>query len=226
MADWPINPVDLVVLIVMALSAILAFARGFVREVLSIGGWIGAAALSVFLLPTARPYGRQYISSELVADLVTAAVLFVAGLVIFAIVSFWLAKIVQGSALNAVDRSLGFLFGLVRGALLICLAYLLFVWVVPDPDSRPAWFYEAKSRPMVERGAEQLLQLVPEELLEDGLQRIDAARGRVEGAAEAADQLQQLNAPAAADQAGEPAAPPNYTDRARNQLDQLINGSQ
>ena len=231
MADWPINPMDLVVLIVLVLSAVLAFARGFVREVLSIGGWIGAAVVAVFLMPWARPYGRQYIQSELVADLVTAGVLFVGGLVVFAILSFWLAKIVQGSALNAVDRSLGFAFGLVRGALLICLGYLLFVWLIPEPEERPAWFYEAQTRPMVERGAERLLELVPQELLEDSLSRIDAARGRADGAAEAAEQLQEL-APVLAPQppqppeAAQPAAPPDYTDRARNQLEQIINGTQ
>ncbi|MEM1400066.1 MAG: CvpA family protein, partial [Pseudomonadota bacterium] len=108
MADWPINPMDLVVLIILILSAVLAFARGFVREVLSIGGWIGAAIVTVYMLPQAREYGRQYIASELIADLATAAVLFIAALVVFAILSFWLAKLVQGSALNAVDRSLGF----------------------------------------------------------------------------------------------------------------------
>lgn len=222
MADWPINPVDLAVLIVLVLSAILAFARGFVREVLSIGGWIGAAILTVFLMPWARPYGRQYITSELVADLVTSGVLFIGGLVVFAMVSYWLAKMVQGSALNAVDRSLGFAFGLARGALLICLAYLLFVWLMPNPDERPAWFYEAKSRPMVESGAERLLELVPEELLESSLSRLDEVRGQADGAARTADQLREL-APVLAP---EGTAPPGYTDRAKNQLEQIINGSQ
>lgn len=191
--SWPVNPLDLVVLAVLLLSAVLAFVRGFVREVLAIGAWVGAALATVYAWPTVRPWFQDAMDSEsvhgliaplglgpgstdLLADVLAGLVIFLLTLIILSALCHYIAKAVRGSALNAVDRSLGFLFGLARGALLVCLAYLFFLWLVPDRDNQPEVLVEARSLPLVERGSSALLAMVPEEMRADGLEPRTAER--------------------------------------------------
>jgi len=217
--SWPINPGDLAVLAVLLISALLAFARGFVREMLSIAGWIGAAAATVFGLPFALPYAEQALGEGLVATLAAGTALFVVTLVVLSVAGHYLAKLVQGSAMNAVDRSLGFVFGLGRGAVLVILAWLLFSWLIPS-DSRPAWVAEARALPLVERGADWMRDMVPGETLDRGTRAADSLRDQAEGGAEAVDRLRALQAPQppAAEDGGET----GYDDAARGDLGRLI----
>jgi membrane protein required for colicin V production len=160
----PIAAGDIAILIILAISAFLALARGFVAEVLSIAGWLGAALVTLWTFNDARPYLRQYIEMQLLADILTGVAIFVVALVIFSTISHLIARVVKGSALSAVDRSLGFVFGVVRGAVLVCLAYLLLTWVFPE-TRRPPWLENARMLPWVQAGAEYLKSLVPQEAL-------------------------------------------------------------
>jgi membrane protein required for colicin V production len=187
--NWPINPGDVAVIVILLLSALLAFARGFVQEVLSIAGWVGAAAVTWFALPHATPYVLEYVSNELFAQLIAGGAVFVVALIVFSIATHYIARGVRGSALNAVDRSLGFVFGLARGALLVVLAYMLAVWMLPE--ERPDWLEEARARPMVEQGADWLRGMVPGDALERAEQFGDDASNVVEGATS----LQRLQQP-------------------------------
>jgi membrane protein required for colicin V production len=135
-----------------------------VAEVLSIAGWLGAALVTLWTFGDAKPYLRQYIQMQLLADILTGVGIFVVALVIFSTISHLIARVVKGSALSAVDRSLGFVFGIARGAVLVCLAYLLLTWVVPE-TRRPPWLENARMLPWVQAGAEYLKSLVPQEAL-------------------------------------------------------------
>jgi len=159
MGDVPFTIADLIVVGVLLLSAILAFARGFVHEVLSMGAWIGAAVAVIFGLPYARPLAREFISLPLLADVAAGGVLFLVALLALSLLTRSISRRVQDSALNAVDRSLGFLFGLARGALLVCIAYIPLAWLM-TPGEQPSWLADARSKPLVERGAFVLQALV------------------------------------------------------------------
>jgi membrane protein required for colicin V production len=135
-----------------------------VAEVLSIAGWLGAALVTLWTFGDAKPYLRQYIQMQLLADILTGVGIFVVALVIFSTISHLIARVVKGSALSAVDRSLGFVFGIARGAVLVCLAYLLLTWVFPE-TRRPPWLENARMLPWVQAGAEYLKSLVPQEAL-------------------------------------------------------------
>lgn len=175
MQDLPFNLGDAVVIVIVLLSAILAFARGFVRELLSIAGWVGAAIATYFLLPEVRPYirrevetgwlsGMDFLNDNLILDVLAGAIIFLVALIVFATVGALIARMVRGSAVNAVDRSLGFLFGVVRGAILVSLGYLLVDWLYDGP--LPSWVANARTLPMVQRGAEVLQSLVPEDVMD------------------------------------------------------------
>src|SRR3546814_7691374 len=99
---------------------------------------------------------------EFIASLLTGVGLFLITLVLFSVLTRILSNRIQQSSLGALDRSLGLLFGFVRGAVIVALAWLALGYVVTEPD-RPAWIQEARSRPLMERGADFLLALVPQE---------------------------------------------------------------
>ena len=163
MEAWPINPVDIAVAAVLLLSAIFAFARGLVHEVLSVVAWIGAAAATILGFPHLRPYAQDLISVPLLADIATGVAIFLFTLVLLTLITRSIAKRVQESALGPLDRSLGFVFGLLRGAFLICLLWVPVAWYLPRSDF-PTWLTEAKSLPLIEQGAAILIDLVPPEL--------------------------------------------------------------
>lgn len=165
---------DLIIIAILALSALLAFMRGFVREVLSIGAWVGAALATIYGFPIAQPYARKYIEVALFADIAAGVAIFIVALIILTVLSHALSRNVRSSALGAVDRSLGLLFGLVRGAVLVCLAYLVMAWAIPQED-RPVWVAEARTLPLVQQGAGLLLKILPESALKQGENAVGAA---------------------------------------------------
>jgi membrane protein required for colicin V production len=162
MQDFPINPADLTVAVLILLSGIFAMARGFVREVLSLASWVAAALVTLWGFGLARPYARSFIGNALLADIVTGAVLFIVSLILFSMIGGGIASLVRGTGLNALDRSLGFVFGLVRGALLVAVMWLGVVWAIPS-NEQPEWLRDARSRPLVERLADYLRSFAPPE---------------------------------------------------------------
>ena len=157
----PVNITDITVLVVLLVSAFLAYTRGLVHEILSVAGWIGGAATTIYVFPIAQPFGRELISIKLAADLATGLVVFIISLAILSVLSNAISKRVQNSTLNALDRSLGFLFGLARGGFLVCLIYMGIKWMLPIAD-QPGWLRSARTMPLIESGADQLRILMPD----------------------------------------------------------------
>lgn len=160
MDAWSINPVDAAVIGLIALSAFLAFWRGFTHEMLGIAAWAGAVILTLQLYPYAIGWTRAWVEMDLLADALAIGGTFVILLLLLGLISSQIGKRVRESAASAIDRSLGFLFGLLRGAVFVSFIFLLIVWLVPPPD-QPGFLREARTRPLLERGAVLLLGLLP-----------------------------------------------------------------
>ncbi len=163
------NPtlLDFIVVAVLLLSAILALIRGFTREMFSLLGWVGAAAAAWFLLPYTEPYARQIVDDVLAARIIASVAVFI--VVLFAIT--FLGSPVSGrireSQFSSMDRLLGGLFGVVRGAVLIVLGYLVLVSFYPK-DSQIPWMRDAISKPYLERGLRVAEGLLPEGVIQSG----------------------------------------------------------
>lgn len=170
--------VDGVVAVVLLLSAGFAYLRGFVHEVLAIGAWAGAAFATWWGFPLAQPWFRSHIAKPLIADGVEALALFLIALLVLSLVTRAISEQVRKSALNSVDSSLGFVFGLARGALVLSAAYLALLWMVA-PGKPPAWMANARTRPWLERGA-----LVVASALPQGFGKKDKKPGEGEPGAE------------------------------------------
>ena len=152
--------VDLVVLGVLAVSALLAFIRGFVREVLGIAAWIGAVLVASWGLPPLRPRFHDSLGNAPWVDPAAWGVLFVVTLIILMIVSSWISRLVRASVLGGLDRTLGLVFGLVRGAALVVIAYILAGMVVPI-DRWPEPVLQARALSLAYDGAQWAVERLP-----------------------------------------------------------------
>jgi membrane protein required for colicin V production len=152
--------VDLVVLAVLAVSALLAFMRGLVREVLGLAAWVGAIFAAVWVLPRARPHARELFGTSPWVDPVTFGVVFVISLIILMLISRWISALVRASPVGGLDRTLGLVFGLVRGAALVILAYIIAGMVV-QVDRWPDAVLQARSLRFVYEGASWAVLKLP-----------------------------------------------------------------
>lgn len=159
----PITLLDIFLLAVMLISGLLAMIRGFMREVLSIASWAAAAAATLYLYPRLLPVAKGYINNDYIAAGVTAAGVFLGTLLIVSVLTIRVSDIILDSRIGALDRTLGFLFGLARGLLIVVVAYLFFDWLVPAKQ-QPAWVQNAKSRVVLDGTGNWLRGLLPENL--------------------------------------------------------------
>ena len=156
--------VDLIIVSLLAISILIGIYRGATREVLGIAGWIGALATVFYGLPLLRPLGRHYIHSPMIADLVIAAILFILSLAVFIIISRTISTKVKGSLLGGLDRSLGLIFGLLRGILILCVVYLAMGFFYP-PGEMPEAVKNARFTPWFTQGAQELKRFIPKDYL-------------------------------------------------------------
>lgn len=147
---------DFAVLGVIILSGVFAFWRGFVREALSIAAWILAAAAAYYAYPYALPIAERFLPNGAVANVATGSAAFILALMILHVIANALASRVKHSHLSPIDRTFGLLFGLARGLILVCLAYIALAWMWPAGEDRPHWFAASRTLPFLEAGAEKL----------------------------------------------------------------------
>jgi len=152
--------VDLAVIGVLVVSALLAFMRGLVRELLGIGAWVGAGAAAVWGLPFVRGHVRQWITEPVWVDPISFLLIFTVVLIILMLIARFVGRVVRRSPLGGVDRSLGLVFGLARGALIVILAYIIGGLAV-QPEHWPVPVKEALLLNPTYKGAEQAVRLLP-----------------------------------------------------------------
>jgi len=161
MDGFPINSADFIVLAVILISGLFAFVRGLVHELLALGAWIGAGIATYYGIDHAIPVARGLTEVQPVADVGAGAVLFLVVLIVLSILTRILVKQVRRSSLGALDRSLGLVFGLARGALIIAVAWLVAAWAYQE-EPFPDWVMEARTLPLVQEGARTIYEALPE----------------------------------------------------------------
>lgn len=168
--------VDGAVLAVLAVSAILGFFRGFVREVLGIGAWVGAVVAGFLAEPAVTPLLLPHVQPSWLATALAVGGVALVVLIVLKLLIAWVARMVQRSILSGLDRALGLVFGAARGAFLVLLAYILAGLFLPDVDRWPEEVRQARSLPVVADGASWLVAQMPPDFrprLPDGAGRRD-----------------------------------------------------
>ena len=166
------NWVDFAVIGLLALSGLLAMARGFVKELLSLAGWIVAAIVTFLALPHVSPLALKLVKSKTIADIGTGIVIFLVVLVLCGLITHALTRRLPSGTFGFVDGLFGLVFGLARGALLVSLAYLLLNFAFKS-DNLPPWVLEAKTKPYLDQGSDILRRLNPEDWFEKGRTAIE-----------------------------------------------------
>jgi membrane protein required for colicin V production len=172
----PITLLDIVLLVVMLISALLAMVRGFMREVLSIAAWVLAAIATVYFYGRLLPVAKQYVNNDIVAGVAVVVGLFLGTLLLVTIITVRISDMILDSRVGALDRTLGFLFGLARGLIIVVVAFLFFSWLVPD-RSQPDWIKTAKSRVVLQGTGEWLMSMLPDDPESTILRRLKRPRG-------------------------------------------------
>ena len=151
---------DLAVLGIVLVSALLSMMRGFTREVLAIASWAAAAAAAYYFYPLLMPYLTPYIHKEIIAQTAAAAIVFFITLIVVSLFTVRLSDAILDSKIGALDRSLGFVFGVARGFLLAVVAFAIFNWLVSEKQ-QPEWVKNARTRPVLTETADRIVALLP-----------------------------------------------------------------
>ena len=157
----PIQWLDVILVVIMLISAFLAMLRGLTREMLSIMSWALAAIAALFVYPLYRDRIRALIQPDILADGVLIATVFIIVLIVVSLITVRLSDRILDSRVGALDRTLGFVFGLFRGLILVVIAYELLVAIVPK-ETLPAWVTEARSLSVIESTGRGIISLLPD----------------------------------------------------------------
>lgn len=161
----PIELLDIILIVLMLISGFLAMVRGFSRELLSISSWVVAGLIAFMFYeqftPLAAEYTASITSNELVPQIAAGAVIFLITLIVVSLITMKIADFIVDSRIGALDRTLGFIFGAARGALLVVV--LLMFYLNFFPDNQPEWVANAKSKPMLESVGESLINALPDD---------------------------------------------------------------
>jgi membrane protein required for colicin V production len=191
----PITLLDVVLIVVMLISGLLAMVRGFMREVLSILAWVLAAVATVFAYSKLLPVAKQYINNDIVAAVAVIGGVFLLTLLTVSILTVRISDMVLDSRVGALDRTLGFLFGLARGLIIVVVAFWFFTQLVPD-KSQPEWVKAAKSRVVLAGTSQWLLSMLPEDPEKTILNKFKRRPEDTETPDNSTDRHSQLDQPA------------------------------
>ncbi len=232
---------DILVLAILLISAVIAFLRGLIREVLTILGVIGGALASFFIGPALSPLIRGWIGggtgadgsrifgifpSTVVADGIAYGGIFIIVVVVLSVISHFLSGWVKNIGLGALDRTLGVLFGLVRGMVLIAILYLPFYFLT-DKTDRMTWLKDSKSRVYIEISSGWLAGFLPDSLSSDtpdkAVKNADSIAKATREKLQELDVLREQGAKLVPDEkTNKNESAPGYEKDERLQLDQLF----
>ena len=156
----PITMVDVLVGLVVLVSAGYAAWRGFLSEVLSVFAWASAAFATLYFGPWLIPLMRGVIATPWVASLAAYAGIFLVVLIPLSFIAHRFSESVKHSPIGPLDRALGIAFGVVRGLVIVGLAYMAFTYFVPIRQ-QPTVLTAARTLPLIQSSAEVLLSLAP-----------------------------------------------------------------
>lgn len=158
--------VDGIVALIVFISAILAYSRGLVREILSIIGWIAAAIIAFVFAPQAVPLINEIplindiigASCEL-AIIVGFAAVFAIALIIVSIFTPIFSNMIQNTSLGKLDQGLGFIFGIIRGIILVVIGLVAYTYV----GAKVEWVDNSKTKVFLASSQEKMQDMIPTE---------------------------------------------------------------
>ncbi|MBO4521183.1 MAG: CvpA family protein [Alphaproteobacteria bacterium] len=171
--------IDIFIAIVLITSALLSFFRGFVSEMLGIGSWFVAGIAGFYAMPYLEPFMLKYVHKPLFANLISLTVVAIVTLVVLTIVCSKITGKVRKSVLNRLDHFLGFIFGGLRGVVILVLIYFLLMTIAPKNLEQMQ--KKSKAFPYLERVTESVKEHLPESLFDNPTKPKDKETDEIEG---------------------------------------------
>jgi membrane protein required for colicin V production len=167
--------IDIAALVILLVSAVIAFLRGFIREILTIFGTLGAFAAAYLLGGTLAPLIENMLGVgdtdtiprlfgilpyDILAKIIAYASIFIVVIVSLSLLSHFIAESVKSMGLGAIDRTFGFIFGLLRGIFIIGLLYLP-VHIFVEQEDKNKWFEHSTTHFYIEKTSTLLAHFLP-----------------------------------------------------------------
>jgi len=163
---------DAALIAVAFISGLLAMYRGFTRELLSIVSWAVAGGAVLYFVLYHKQFAKEMadqMGAQLpIAQIVIGAIVFLVVLIVVHLITARISDSILDSRVGMIDRVLGFVFGVVRGFVLIVIPYMFYEAFFPDPKQQVEWVREAKSLPYIKSTGNSfrqiLVRVVPSQL--------------------------------------------------------------
>jgi len=161
----------------------------------------------------------------MLADAATAIGLFCLAIVMLVPLGDYLTGLVKTPALSSIDRSLGFVFGVLRGFVIMCLLYLGTTFIWPQGQSQPVWLQGARTAPTLAYGVEALKGLVPDNPDELVSEKMKRSRDAAKEAVDDAKHLDDISTAVPVSKSGAESKAHAYGDDIRGEMDNLMDQS-
>jgi membrane protein required for colicin V production len=158
--------VDIVIPGIIAVSALISLVRGFVREALSLAGWVAAFWVALTFADDLANLFLTGISVPSLRIVVGFTILFVITLVIAAVINNLACQLVKKTGLSGTDRAIGMIFGIVRGVLIVTVLVLMASYTTMAQDQ---WWHDSVMIGVFNELAVWLRQIVSPDIINGGL---------------------------------------------------------
>ncbi|HRX72138.1 MAG: CvpA family protein [Gammaproteobacteria bacterium] len=158
------NWADYLIVFLIALSMIIGFWRGLLREVISLATWITAFAIAFLFAEDSAVHLAPYIELPSLRIAAAFGVLFLVTLLIGGLIGIVSSYLVDYTGLTGTDRLLGTAFGLARGAAVI-VVLVLAAGLTPLPND--SWWQQSLLLGRFQEGALWLRGVLPPDLAQN-----------------------------------------------------------
>jgi uncharacterized membrane protein required for colicin V production len=176
---------DIIVLVIIGISTLFAFFKGFIKTIVSLFGWLAAVGITYVSLPHVKPLLLQHFHNEMAVNFLSPTAVFLVALIIMAIINYQIILVATPLRGGTIDRSLGVALGLLRGAFFVCILFIVIVVLSPKlglnkasddtvassevvttrqtgiDAAAPQWMKKSQSYPLLKSSAEFLLGTLP-----------------------------------------------------------------
>lgn len=168
----PLNNIDVVILIGIALSMLVAFIRGFVKEVLSILGLVLFIVISTYLCPVILPWMNQYIESKTLSYVVIVLLIMAVFYATWIISTDRLIAKIRTSTLSFMDRLFGLIFGFLRAVLILGFCFLVVKIILPE-ELKDGSLKESKYFMMAEGCSDIIEKMLPQDFIQNTVKSVE-----------------------------------------------------
>lgn len=162
--------IDILIASILAISVLVGFFRGAIKEILTVVSWIGAIFLTILLFPLGKSIISNFVQQPLLVDLITYVIVFIVFLVVLSAFTCVLSSVVKSSVLAMPNRIGGALFGILRGILiLVTLDFGISQYILQDYEE---YVKQSKLRPYIKDTSKMIFIMLPESLRQSLLKHL------------------------------------------------------